>query len=116
VDPTLEGLWKQVLDAWDDDVLHGKLISYAQTADCLGQAAALYKSVAHTADSPYRLSPAQVQDAKKRLNGITMLAVMTLEAGKSEPGPPKGLFWVRAIAAVLFIATAILVVLILQKQ
>ncbi len=114
MDPTLEALWKQVVDAWDDDALHGKLISYAQTADRLGEAAALYKSVAHTEDSPYRLSPAQIQDAKKRLNGITMLAVMHLEAGKTEKGPPKGLFWVRAVAAVLFVATAVLVVLIMR--
>ncbi|MFO0617349.1 MAG: hypothetical protein U0414_32435 [Polyangiaceae bacterium] len=115
MDPTLEGLWKKVLEDWDDDALHGKLISYAQTSDQLGQAAGLYKSVANAEDSPYRLSPTQVLDAKKRMNGIAMLAVMHLEAAKTEAGPPKGLFWVRVAAAILVVATAVLVVVILQK-
>lgn len=114
-DPTLQALWTQVLDAWDDDALHGKLVGYAQQTDQLGDAAALYKQAAQPEGSPYRLDPEQVADAKKRMNGITMLAVMHLEAGKSEKGSPSGLKWVRGVAAALFVGTVVLIVLLLQK-
>lgn len=115
MDPILEGHWKSVLDAWDDDALHGKLVSYAQQTDKLGEAAALYKQAANVAGTPYRLSATQVADAKKRLNGITMLAVMHLEASKTEAGPPSGLRWVKAVAALLVVVTAFLVAFLLGK-
>lgn len=115
LDPTLQALWTQVLDAWDDDARHGKLVSYAQQTDQLGAAAALYKKAAQPEGSPYRLDPQQVADAKKRMNGITMLAVMHLEAAKTEKGAPSGLKWVRGLAALLFVGTVVLVVLLLQK-
>lgn len=115
MDPTLESLWKQVVDAWEDDALHGKLVSYAQQSDRLGEAAALYKRAATAEGSPYRLSATQVADAKKRLNGITMLAVMHLEASKTESGPPSSLRWVKAAAALLLVVAAFLTAFLLGK-
>lgn len=114
-DPILEGLWKNVLDAWDDDAVHGKLVGYAQENRRLGEAAALYRRAAEAEGAPYRLNPTQVADAKKRMNGIVMLAVMDLEAAKTEKGAPKGLLWIRVFAVVLFVGAVILLVFLFQK-
>lgn len=115
MDPILEGHWKNVLDAWDDDALHGKFVSYAQQSGSLGEAAALYKKAAIVEGTPYRLSATQVADAKKRLNGISMLAVMHLEASKSDAGPPSSLRWVKAAAALLLVVAAFLTAFLLGK-
>jgi hypothetical protein len=115
VDPILEAMWKQVLDDWDDDARHAKLVGFGQEHSRLGEVASLYKTAAHPDGSPYRLSSVQIDDAKKRLNGITMLAVMTLEAGKSEPGKPKGVTAIRLLAALLLVAAIASAAYLLQK-
>jgi hypothetical protein len=103
VDPTLEALWKRVVENWDDDGQHGKLVSYAQQNKLLGEAAALYKEAATVEGSPYRLSVAQGEDAKKRLAGIAMLAVMDLDASKTDPTVSRGMKIIRVVAASILV-------------
>lgn len=103
VDPTLEALWAQVVDDWDDDERHGKLLAYAQQTKQLGEAAALYRRVTQP-DSPYRVSENQILDAKKRLLGVATLAVMDLDAQRSEPVNRKHQWAVRVAAAIVMFA------------
>ncbi len=102
-DPTFDALWQQVVDDWDDDARHGKFLAYAQASGALGRAASRYKSVT-TTDSPYRISDKHLEDARKRLAGVAMLAVMNLDAGRSEPVNPKHQWGVRIFAIVVVLA------------
>jgi len=103
VDPTLRALWDRVLEDWDDDARHGKLVGYAQQNSLLGDAAGLYRQASMEDGSPYRLSGAHIADAKKRLGGIAMLAVMDLDSAKAEPPSMKGVWVLRIIAGAILI-------------
>ena len=96
MDPTLEALWGQVVDNWDDDVRHGKFLAYAQQTKQLGVAATFYKAVGKP-DFPYRISQNQLVDAQKRLAGVATLAVMDLDANKSDGGKTQGMWVVRIV-------------------
>jgi hypothetical protein len=96
VDPTLEALWGQVVESWDDDGRHGAFLSYAQQTKQLGQAAGLYKSMI-SEDSPYRISANQLVDAQKRLAGVSMLAVMDLDNNKTDSTSSQAMWIVRLV-------------------
>ena len=91
-DPTLEALWKRVLDAWDDDRAHGAFLQHCQQTDALGEAAARYKGMAGDRD--------RGAAATKKLEAVSMLAVHTLLAARSEPrrGPPR---WLLIVVVIL---------------
>ena len=113
MDPTLEALWAQLIEKWDDDTLHGKFLAYAQNTKQLGVAAGLYRSVTKQ-DSPYRISPNQLADAQKRLAGVAMLAVMDLDSHKSDPTDARGTWIVRVagLAVVLGLFSALILLLL----
>ncbi len=106
MDPTLAALWERVLEAWDEDERHGKLVGYAQANGLLGEAAKLYREASGGSESPYRLDETQVADAKRRLGGIAALAIMDLDVTRGDRSPAGGLRAVR-IAATLIFATSI---------
>ncbi len=74
-DETLEALWKNTLDHWDDDKAHSAFLKYCQESDQLAEAAARYRGM--TADRD------RGKSAQKRLQGIAMLAIARLEAART---------------------------------
>ncbi len=100
VDPTLEALWLSVVEEWGDDERHGKLLAYAQQTRQLGDVAGLYRRV-NEDGSPYRVSADHLIDAKKRLAGVAMLAVMDLDSTKSDATDVRGQHIVRIIGFVV---------------
>lgn len=115
VDATLEALWQRVVEDWDDDLRHGKLVSYAQQNRLLGDAATLYKQACGDG-AAYRLSGTQADDAKKRLAGIVMLATMDLESSKTAPGVSSGLKALRIVAAIILVSTVLLLAWALTRR
>ncbi len=75
---TLEALWKNALDHWDEDRAHSAFLSYCQDTDQLAEAAARYRGM--TADRERGAT------AEKRLQGIALLAIARLEATRT-PAP-----------------------------
>ena len=101
-DPTLEDLWKKVLDEWDDDRVHGAFLEYCQTTDRLVEAAVRYRGMAGDRE--------RAEAAKKRLQGVAILAMAKLESSRTARVPGRvgrvtGLlvlaFFVAATAALL---------------
>ena len=101
IDPALEALWKNALDHWDDDRAHGVFLEHCQRSGQLAEAAARYRGM--TGDRE------RGESAKKRLNGVAVLAMASLEAARApervvtrQPG---------ALIMVLFFAAATLALL-----
>jgi hypothetical protein len=79
-DPLLEALWKRVLEAWDEDKVHGALLDYALRAEALPEIAGRYRAL--TSD------PERGARAQKRLDALVAAATATLFATKT-PKPEK---------------------------
>ena len=97
--------WERVLEDWNDDERHGKLVGYAQASGLLGEAAGLYKQAMGGPGSPYRLNEAQAADAQRRLGGIAALAIMDLEVRKTDRGPSSAMRALRIVAALILVVT-----------
>lgn len=74
-DPTLEALWKNTLDHWDDEATHVALLDYCQQSDQLVQAAVYYRGM--TGDHERGAT------AKQHLTRLTLLALAKLDASRS---------------------------------
>ena len=106
---TIELLWKQVLEGWDEEKRHTALISYCRENDVLGEAARRYRGVAEDSSAgAYRSSEQQRAEAKKHLNAIIALAMATFEAQHPRSGPPAASKWVRALAVGIFLVVVLL--------
>ena len=100
-DPALEALWKHVLDHWDEDKAHGAFLEYCQKQGQLGEAAARYRGMTGDRD--------RAEVAKKRLNGVAILAMATLEASRTpEPHVKRQM---GSLVLVVFFAAATLALL-----
>lgn len=100
-DPALEALWKNVLDHWDEDRAHGAFLEHCQRGGQLAEAAARYRGM--TGDRE------RGETAKKRLNGVAVLAVATLEASRTpEPHVKRQ---AGALVLVVFFVAATLALL-----
>ncbi len=86
-DSTLEALWKNVIDNWDNDASHAQFLQHCQSTEQLAEAAARYAGMGGDRDR----GPA----AKKRLDAVTILATSSLLALRSErsSGLPKWFTW-----------------------
>lgn len=100
-DPALEALWKNVLDHWDEDRAHGAFLEHCQQSGQLGEAAARYRGM--TGDRE------RGESAKKRLQGVAILAMATLEAARSPDRAVKR--QAGALVLVVFFAAATLALL-----
>jgi hypothetical protein len=76
-DPTLEALWKHVLDHWESDAAHRAFLDHCQNAGALDQAA--------TRSRGMRGDRARGAGAEKRLGQVLMLALSKLEVSRAEP-------------------------------
>jgi hypothetical protein len=80
-DPVLEALWKRVVDGWEDDAAHGMFLEHCQSTDRLLEAAVRYRGM--TGDRERGPS------AEKRLKGVAILAMASLEASRTSPGEAR---------------------------
>jgi hypothetical protein len=92
-DPTLEALWKNVLDNWENDKAHGEFLRHCQSTEQLAEAAMRYAGMRGDRD--------RGDDAKKRLEAVTLLATTSLLSTRSgrTAGLPK---WFTVAVLMLF--------------
>lgn len=93
-DPSLEALWKRVVDDWDNEAVHGVFVEHCQLTNQLLEAAVRYRGMAgdHVRGAV----------AQKRLQGIALLAVAQLETSRS-PRQPGFATATRLALIVLFL-------------
>lgn len=106
MDPVGEALWAKVLEQWDDDARHAAFIAHCRIQRDLGAAAKRYRAIAE-GDEAYRSQADRAVEAKKRLAGITTLALLELQASATTPEQltrPKRWIGVIAVAFSLFAA------------
>jgi hypothetical protein len=70
-DPTLEALWKRVIDEWEDDARHAAFLDYCQKSDRLVDAAVRYRGMAGDRE--------RAQVSEKKLKAVALLAMTRLE-------------------------------------
>jgi hypothetical protein len=92
-DPTLEALWKNVVDHWDSDAAHATFLQHCQSTEQLAEAAARYAGM--------RGDRERGESAQKRLDAVAALATSSLLAGRTErtEGIPK---WFTVVVLMLF--------------
>ena len=77
MDASFDALWKHVLDHWDDDKAHGAFLEHCQRTGSLAEAAARYRGMKSDRE--------RGAVAEKRLAGVAVLALTTLEASRTPP-------------------------------
>jgi hypothetical protein len=97
-DASLEALWKNALDSWDDDRTHAAFLEHCQRTGQLAEAAARYRGM--TGDR------SRGRSAEKRLQGVATLAVLALEASRTPPAAARRNAS-ALVLAVLFLAGAL---------
>jgi hypothetical protein len=94
-DPTLETLWKNVVDNWNNDAAHATFLQHCQSTEQLAEAAARYAGMRGDRD--------RSESAKKRLDAVTLLATTSLLSSRADPVPtlPK---WFTVAVLIVFSA------------
>ncbi len=75
-DAAFEALWKNVLDRWDEERVHGAFLEHCQLTEQLPEAAARYRGMKGDRDRSVV--------AEKRLAGVAIVALAKLEATRSK--------------------------------
>jgi hypothetical protein len=70
-DPTLEALWKRVIDEWEDEARHNAFLDYCQKRDRLVDAAVRYRGMAGDRE--------RARVSEKKLKAVALLAMTRLE-------------------------------------
>ena len=95
----LEAAWEKVLEEWDDDDSHRKLIALCQSFGRLDFAGSRYREIANDEGDERHLV------AKKQIDRILAAAMATLETTKTEPSPaPRR----KVLLFALLMATALI--------
>jgi hypothetical protein len=76
-DPTLEALWKNTLDHWDNDAAHHAFLEHCERAQALDEAAVRYRGMKGDHE--------RGAGADKRLKAVLLLAMSRLELRRAEP-------------------------------
>ena len=119
---TVDVLWTQVCDGWDDDKRHQAFIQYCRDNQLLGEAARRYREICdgpegaagdeEPAEGPP--TPNRRQDAaRKRLAAIAFIAMSTIDEHRSDGVHRSPRMILRVAAVVLFIAALIALALVL---
>jgi hypothetical protein len=100
-DATLEALWKNVLDHWDNAAAHHAFLDHCQRHDALDEAAMRYRGMKGDRE--------RGPIAEKRLSAVLMLAMSKLEVtrGPSESAAGR----ITKLLLILFFLSGSLVVL-----
>ncbi len=81
-DPSLDALWKRVLDAWEEEAPHLAFLEYCRATDRLVEAAVRYRGMTGDRDRAER--------AEKKLKSVAFLAMSQLEINRAtERRPPR---------------------------
>lgn len=103
-----EILWAHVLEAWDEDKRHSAFLAYCTERGDLSFAAQKYREIAEaSAEGEYRELANRRLDAKKRLSGVAILALATLEATKKEPTTGRTMLVLRVLAGLFLLAALV---------
>ena len=105
-DPSLEALWKNVLDNWDNDAAHRAFLEYCQSSEALDAAAVRYRGMKGDRD--------RGPQAEKRLTAVLMLAMSKLEVSRAEPKAASGAL-TKLLLIVFFMAGSLLVLAYLLR-
>lgn len=98
VDSTLEALWKNALNHWDEDKAHIAFLEHCRESGKLAEAAARYRGMSGDREKG--------PEAEKRLKGILAMALAALETSRT----PETVVQRRAgslVMIVLFVAATI---------
>ena len=96
-DPTLEALWKKVVDHWDDEHAHAAFLDYCRRGERLVEAAVRYRGMAG--------DHSRSVVAKKKLDAVAMLAMAELEVSRRKSRPPASHAGSYAMIAFFLVAT-----------
>ena len=106
-DPTLDTLWKHVLDHWDKDAAHHAFLDYCHTHEALDEAAVRYRGMKGDRD--------RGPGADKRLAAVLMLAMSKLEVSRSEPKAASR-SWIMLGLIVFFLGGSLIVLMYLLRS
>lgn len=117
-DPHVEDLWAKVLADWSENATHAAFIEYCRSTKQLGQAAARYREEVRRGDA-YRDDPTRAESAQKRINAITGLVMLELEATRNESEAERLKFASKVVrwlaVAVLAAVIAVSIMLVLRR-
>jgi hypothetical protein len=105
-DPSLDALWKHVLDQWDDDASHRAFLDYCQSHEALAEAAVRYRGM--------KGDRVRGAAAEKRLTAVAMLAMSKLEVTRAEPKAASSAV-TKLLLIVFFMAGSLLVLAYLLR-
>lgn len=100
-DPTLEALWKNVLDRWEHDAAHHAFLEHCRANEALDEAAVRYGGMKGDRD--------RGPSAEKRLTAVLMLAMSKLEVSRSRPEATSSSL--NKLVLILFFVTGSVLVL-----
>ncbi len=103
----LDALWREVLASWDDDGVHDTFLLRCRADKQLGFAAARYREVIQRSTA-YREDGNRMETARKRLLAIPALALVELQAHRSEPTAQRPIVRLFARAGLIVMALAAL--------
>lgn len=97
-DSTLETLWKNVLDRWEDEKAHRAFLEHCRHHDALVEAAVRYRGM--------RGDHSRGPLAEKKLTAITAMALARLESARSPDRRKQGRL-TGYVLVVFFVAATI---------
>lgn len=103
-----EALWKNVLDRWDEERVHGAFLEHCQMTDQLAEAAARYRGMKGDRE--------RGAVAEKRLAGVAIVALAKLEATRSRPHPSRSRTGALMLATAFGLATVVLLAYVLKSR
>ena len=103
-DPAFEALWKHVVNHWEEEASHGAFLEHCQRTDQLAEAAARYRGMTGDRDR----GPL----ARKRLQGVTILALAKLEASRT---PRRQIKKLAAHVVLLVLFSAVLLAILVHS-
>jgi hypothetical protein len=107
-DAAFEALWKNVIDRWDEERVHGAFLEHCQVTNQLAEAAARYRGMKGDRE--------RAAVAEKRLAGVAIVALAKLEATRSRPNPSRSRTGPLVLAAAFGLATVGLLVYVLISR
>ena len=105
-DPVLEALWKKVLDNWEEDAAHGAFLEHCQSTQQLVEAAVRYRGMKGDRE--------RGEVAEKRLKGVAILAMASLETTRSEK-PRRTNRYTGIALIILFVIGSILLLNVISR-
>lgn len=107
-DAAFEALWKNVLDRWEEERVHGAFLEHCRVTDQLAEAAARYRGMKGDRERGAL--------AEKRLAGVAIVALAKLEATRGRPHPSRSRAGALVLATAFGLATVVLLAYVLMSH